>query len=39
MPLGKRRLTLALVLLSSACNVGRDKLIADLQSTRPDERP
>ncbi len=38
MPLGKRRLTLALVLLSSACNGGRDKLIADLQSTRPDER-
>src|SRR5688500_16714812 len=32
-----RTLALAL-LLFSGCNSGRDKLIADLQSTRPDER-
>lgn len=39
MPLGILRFPAALgLVLLSACNGGRDKLIADLQSTRPDER-
>lgn len=38
MPLGKSRLVAIAAALVCACNGGRDKLIADLQSTRPDER-
>ncbi len=34
----RRRFLAVALLLASACNGGRDKLIADLQSTRPDER-
>ena len=39
MPPGTLRFSAALaVVVFCACNGGRDKLIADLQSTRPDER-
>lgn len=38
MPLGKSGLCTIALALCCACNGGRDKLIADLQSTRPDER-